>query len=123
MEEYTTFDNSSKCNHSLMNRFVMDFRLETIPTIGLVIQQLKKWILYFETKFNYPSKCGHKLYCSSINNFDWSMIKLPNKSYNDVIFIILYLYYNFSIKSVVLITFLSSFKLLKQFYSILVKVA
>jgi len=99
MDKFTTFDNLSKYDEFLMEKFVMDFRFEIIPTIGLVIKQLKKWISYFETQSNFPSKFGRKLHCSSINSYDWSMIKLPNENYYDVILKISYTMYIYIITS------------------------
>lgn len=99
MNKFTTVDNLSKYDDFLMEKFVIDFRFETIPTIGLVIKHLKKWILYFETRSNFPSKFGRKLHCSSINRFDWSMIKLPNENYYDVMLKICYIMYIYIITS------------------------
>lgn len=79
-------DNLTEYYHFLKQKFPMDFSFDSVPTIRLLINQLKKWIKYLENKSCHPIKIVHELRCPTIHKFDWSMIRLPSDHYYKVMF-------------------------------------
>lgn len=67
-------------------QFPLDFRFDSVTSIKLVIYQLKNWINYIESKFNYTPNFVHEYRCSTIHNIDWSVIQLPSDHLIDVMF-------------------------------------
>lgn len=64
----------------------MDFNVSSVPTIDLMIMQLRKWIIFIESKINYPTKIVYEFQCSAIYKLDWSVITLPSDRYINVMF-------------------------------------
>ncbi|XP_029341770.1 transformation/transcription domain-associated protein isoform X2 [Acyrthosiphon pisum] len=64
-------------------KFSSDFSSASVPTIKLMIIQLRKWINYIEDKSKYPARFVHHFRCPTIHQFDWSVIRIPSDHYID----------------------------------------
>ncbi|XP_025202207.1 transcription-associated protein 1-like [Melanaphis sacchari] len=76
-------DYLSVCYPFFKQKFSSDFSFASVPTIKLMIIQLKKWIKCIENKSNYPSRFLHHFRCPTIHQFDWSVIRIPSDHYID----------------------------------------
>lgn len=68
----------------IKQKFSSDFRNDLVPTIKLMVPQLRKWIEFIEKKSNYPTRFVHHFRCPTIHQFDWSVIRIPSDHYIDV---------------------------------------
>lgn len=68
----------------LKEKFVTDFSSTSVPTIELMLEKLTAWINLLENESNYSSKFVHELRYPKISTMDWSVIRLPNDNYTNV---------------------------------------
>lgn len=104
-KKYSTVLHSLPHYKYFIQKLIMDFNIDEVPTIELVINQLKKWIVFLEKITNYPLVFNQKLPNFLIYNYDWSVIKIPTEYDINVMFEIHIKYSTFSIKKSNIITF------------------